>query len=291
MISLLPISAESTDPSPSIFAWFHTTFLSHGLTMCPVSPAFLSSQTSTVHQTALMPLLDTKLWFLSGCYPTGCSSRKLFVLPEGFPYAILGSPIRWDFLKVCCCLDQSVSIFFHTNTGTKHCFFTGMLPGDSCICDLSWCVCFIFTLWLWFVTWRSTSYSDLFFYFFFQQSTIPIQQVSNKTFVVILWMQCMLVEWSNRSGKTSSWNTQLTLSNLFPQKRMKLHTLKLPVNIAICCTSSYCQEIYTRDMPLTHTWYLCDWVDCDLEHLPPHPSMSNLLPVSRLLNVPQNICV
>lgn len=76
-----------------MFAWFHTTLLSHGLTMCLVSPAHLSSQTSTVHQTALMPLLDTKLWYLSGCYPSGCSRRKLLGLPEGFPYAIPGSPI------------------------------------------------------------------------------------------------------------------------------------------------------------------------------------------------------
>lgn len=76
-----------------------------------------------------------------------------------------------------------VSVSFSiTKTGTKHCVLTEMLPGDSCICDLSWCVlfsdldydlCFCF---------------DLFFYFFFQQSTIPIQQVSNQTFALMLWM-------------------------------------------------------------------------------------------------------
>lgn len=68
----------------------------------------------------------------------------------------------------------------------------------------------------------------------------------------------MLVECSSRSGKTSGWNTQLTLSNLFPQKRMKLHTLKLPVNIAICCTLSYCQDIYTRDM--SHSYLISLWL-------------------------------
>lgn len=98
----------------------------------------------------------------------------------------------------------------------------------------------------------------------------------------------MLVECSSRSGKTSSWIHRWLCQIFFPQKRMKLHTLKLPVNIAICCTLSYCQEIYARDMPLTHTRYLCDGVDCDLEYPPPCPSMKNLLPVSRLLNVPQN---
>lgn len=106
------ISAESTDPSPVMFAWFHTSLLSHGLTACLVSPAYLSCHSSTVHQTALMSPLDTKLWYLSGCYPTGCFRRKLFGLQKGFPM-IPRSPLWWDCLKVSCCLNQSVYIFFH----------------------------------------------------------------------------------------------------------------------------------------------------------------------------------
>lgn len=133
-----------------MFAWFHTTLLSRGLTASGVPSIPVLSLFHSASKCFDVPLRYQALvskWVLSPWVlqkETTWVARKVFLL-------IPGSPLRWGFLKVSCCLDQSVHIFFHHQNRHQALLSHRMLPGDLCICDLSWCVYFIFRLWLWFV--------------------------------------------------------------------------------------------------------------------------------------------
>lgn len=164
-----------------MFVWFHTTLLSHGLTGCLVSPACQPIM-PTFHSASYCFDFPLRYQALMSGAPLGAPEGNYLCCQKSFP-VIPGSTIRWGFLKVSCCLDQCQPLFPSPKQAPSTAFsqgccqetraFVTFLDVFVLFSDLDYDLCFCF---------------DLCFYFFFQQSTIPIQQVSSKTFVLMLWM-------------------------------------------------------------------------------------------------------
>lgn len=221
----------------SMFAWFHTTLLSllwtdsmSGVPSIPVMPKFHS--TSDCFDVPLRYQDLVSKWMLSYWVlqkETTWAARRVSLWSQDHPLGgvFLRSLAAWIWVSASFSITKQApnTAFSQGCCQETHAFVT-FLDVFGFFSDFNSDLCFCF---------------DLFFYFFFQQSTIPIQQVSSKTFVLMLWMQCTLAKCSSRSGKTSCRNTQLTLSIFFPSKEDEITYTK--------ASSKYCHLLYLALLP------------------------------------------